>query len=93
MIVHTPIAGALGTLIALATRTDTSASLTAIHVPTLVLVGEQDPITPPDAAEFLQSDMARSRLVRIPEAGHLSNMENPAVFNAALLDFLKSLKA
>ena len=77
-----------GTLIALAGRTDTTASLAAIKVPTLVLCGEHDAVTPPDAARSLHEKIAGSELHLVPEAGHLANLENPDFFDAKLLDFL-----
>ena len=53
----------------------------------IVLVGEDDSITPPAMAETLQKGIGGSKLVRIPQAGHLSNLENAAAFNAALIGF------
>lgn len=82
-----------GTLLALAARTDTTASLHRIAVPTLVLVGEHDALTPPAAARALQERIPGARLQVIPGAGHLSNLENPAEFQAALLEFLEGLGA
>lgn len=80
-----------GTLLSLAARTDTTASLSAIKIPTLILVGEDDAVTPPQAAESLHQKIAGSCLVRIPSAGHLSNLENPTAFQRALVEFLESL--
>lgn len=80
--------GISGTLIALATRTDTTLSLPTIHVPTLILVGDQDGVTPPSAAEAMQARIPGSHLGVIPDAGHMSNLENPALFNQALIQFL-----
>jgi 3-oxoadipate enol-lactonase len=73
----------------LASRTDTTGALAAIKVPTLILVGDQDPITPPAAAETLHKGIAGSELTVIPEAAHMSNLENTARFNEALMAFLK----
>lgn len=55
--------------------------------PTLVIAGSQDPATPPDHAQTIASAIAGARLVSL-EAAHLSNIEQPAAFTAALLDFL-----
>jgi 3-oxoadipate enol-lactonase len=78
-----------GTLIALASRTDTTASLPAITVPTLILVGEHDAITPPAASRAMHGKIVNSELRIIPGAGHMSNLENPDVFNHTLMSFLE----
>jgi len=76
------------TLMALAARTDTTEALTDIKIPVLIIVGEHDKLTPPIAAEALHENIQGSELVVIKNAGHLSNLENPGEFNAALLKFL-----
>jgi len=58
-----------------------------VAVPTLVLVGEQDSVTPLEKAQVLAAEIPNARLVTIPNAGHLANMENEPVFNAALREF------
>ncbi len=83
-----PPAGICGTLLALASRTDTTGGLPRIAVPTLILVGDQDALTPPAAAEAMHGKIPRSELRVIPGAGHMSNLENPQEFNKRLLDFL-----
>ncbi len=55
-----------------------------VTVPTVVMVGEHDTITPPPLAEELAGLIPGARLVVIPRAGHLTNEENPGAFNAAL---------
>lgn len=67
---------------------DFSAGLGAIAVPTLVLVGADDRLTPPEMARDLQQRIPFSDLTVIPEAGHLSNIECPGAFNRAVLAFL-----
>ena len=62
-----------------------------INVPTLILVGEEDQITPPALSEELAKLIAGSRLERIPKAGHLTNAEQPQAFNAAIESFLAQL--
>jgi 3-oxoadipate enol-lactonase len=86
-----PDNGWLGSLQAMKTRPDSSDQLTSISVPTLIIVGEEDGITPPDAARKMHEHIGGSRLVVIPDAGHLSNLESPDAFNGALADFLGSL--
>ncbi len=79
-------------LAALRDRPDANAGLKAIAVPTLVLVGEYDAVTPPLAAANLSAQIRRSTLLHIPGAGHLSNVENPDAFNAAVCGFIAGLK-
>lgn len=80
-----------GTLLALACRTDTTASLARIEVPTLIMVGEHDLITPPAAARAMHARIPDSQYRVVPEAAHLSPLENPEVVNAHLLEFLGRL--
>jgi pimeloyl-ACP methyl ester carboxylesterase len=77
-----------GAIRALMTRPDSTPLLASIHVPTLVVVGEEDVLTPPAASEEMHRAIAGSELVRIPQAGHLSNLEQPELFSAALAAFL-----
>ena len=51
--------------------------------------GEQDTVTPPSCAESLHAKIPGSDLHAVPGAAHMSNLENPAFFNATLLAFLK----
>lgn len=83
--------GVCSALVALASRTDTTASLPAIQVPTLLLFGEEDRLTPPTVGKALRDRILSARLEIIPGAGHLSNLENSEAFNRHLLDFLNSL--
>lgn len=83
--------GICGTLLALASRTETTSSLPQMNLPTLILVGEVDKLTPPSISEMMQRKLPSSELYIIPSAAHLSNLENPAEFNKRLRDFLKKL--
>ena len=69
--------------------TDFRSTLSKITTPTLVIVGDDDIVTPPAASEFLVKHISSSSLVRIPQAGHLTNIEKPAEFHAALRPFLE----
>ena len=75
----------------MAQRPDSTATLQTITVPTLVVVGEQDGLTSPAEAEKLAAGIRGSRLVKIPGAGHLSNLEAPARFDEALLAWAEAL--
>jgi 3-oxoadipate enol-lactonase len=81
-----------GTLLALASRTDTTDSLRKIEVPTMILVGEEDALTPPDASRAMHERIRGSELHIISNAAHMSNLENPEEFNARLIGFLKRLQ-
>jgi pimeloyl-ACP methyl ester carboxylesterase len=72
-------------------RPDATPGLDNIAVPTLVVVGEHDAITPPTQSSAMAARIWGSEVVAIPGAGHLSNLENPEAFNAAVTDFLAKL--
>jgi pimeloyl-ACP methyl ester carboxylesterase len=72
----------------LAARPDSRAMLPGISVPTLVLVGEEDVLTPPGEAKAMASAIPGARLEVVPRAGHLANLENPDAVNTALRSFL-----
>jgi len=73
---------------AMMTRPDSTPLLASIACPTLVVVGEEDVITPVADATALHDAIAGSRLAVLPEAGHLASLETPAAFDAALARFL-----
>ena len=77
-----------GAVRALMTRPDSTPLLSTIHVPTLIVVGDEDTVTPPAASDEMHRAIAGSELVRIAQAGHLSNLEQPDMFTAALAAFL-----
>jgi 3-oxoadipate enol-lactonase len=72
-------------------REDSTATLATIDVPALVVVGEEDALTPPSDAADLEEGIRRARLVRIPAAGHLTPLERPEEFNRAFLSFLQEV--
>ena len=84
-------AGIVGALEAMRDRPDSTPLLAGIDVPTLIVVGDEDVVTPPKEARAMHDAIRGSRLEVIPAAGHLSNLERPAAFNAALSDFVGSL--
>jgi len=77
-----------GALRALMTRPDSTPLLRTIHCPTLIVVGEEDTLTPPALSEEMHGAISGSELVVIPGAGHLSSLEQPEAFNSALARFL-----
>lgn len=76
-------------LVVLATRTDSTADLSKIRVPTLIIVGEEDKVTPPSEAEAMHKAISGSELKTLAKVGHLSNLENPKAFNESLTSFLQ----
>ena len=83
-----PAASVAAALAALRDRPDANAGLKDVAVPALVLVGEFDAVTPALSAANLAGQIRGSALVHIPDAGHLSNAENPDAFNKAVREFL-----
>jgi len=75
----------------MARRPDSTPTLAAITCPTLVVVGAEDTLTPPSEAEKMVAGIKGAKLARIPGAGHLPNVESPAAFDQALLDFATGL--
>jgi 3-oxoadipate enol-lactonase len=67
---------------------DFRSELLAVSVPTLVVVGAEDPATPPEQAEVIAEGIPGSRLVVVPDAAHLLNVEQPEAFNRAVLGHL-----
>jgi 3-oxoadipate enol-lactonase len=83
--------GIAANFLALASRTDTTESLSKIKIPTLILVGEKDIVTTPANAASLHEKIKGSTLTIVPDAAHMSNLENPSVFNEQLLQFLSNI--
>lgn len=74
-------------------RLDLSAALPGIRVPTLVICGAEDKMTPPALSEYLRDNIPGALLALIPGAGHFVMLENPQGFNSTLTDFVNSLAA
>jgi 3-oxoadipate enol-lactonase len=77
----------------MARRPDSTDTLAKISCPTLVVVGEQDGLTPPAESEKMAKAVKGAKLVKVANAGHLANIESPEAFNAALTAFVDSLPA
>ena len=84
------VGGVIAALAALRDRPDSTAALKTFDFPTLVIVGADDAITPPALAEEMVKELKRGMLSKIPDAGHLSNLEQPVAFNAAVENWVKS---
>jgi 3-oxoadipate enol-lactonase len=87
-ILATPTTGYIGCAEAIR-RLNFLDRISAIKIPTLILVGEDDPGTPVSASKAMHGRIAGSTLAVLPSARHLSNVEQPEAFNTALLKFLK----
>lgn len=93
MILKTPEQVLSQTLLALSKRKETCGTLYKIKIPTLILVGESDKITPPDAARLMHEKIEHSKLAVIKHAGHLANLEHAAGFNKQVKLFLQSIQS
>jgi pimeloyl-ACP methyl ester carboxylesterase len=89
---QTSARGIAGTLRGMAVRPDRRGNLGKITVPTMVLVGEDDVITPPAVAKSLAEAIPGARLEVISKAGHMAPYENASVANAVIFRFLESLE-
>lgn len=75
---------------ALAERPDMSAAAARFDLPTLLVVGAEDTITPPECLERAARTIPRSELVVVPRCGHMTPLEDPAAFNVALAAFVRN---
>jgi pimeloyl-ACP methyl ester carboxylesterase len=78
----------VGAINVLMTRPDSTSLLSSIHCPTLIVVGEEDTLTPPSMSRDLQRGIPGSELAVLRKSGHLSSLEQPEAFNAELARFL-----
>ena len=92
MILENSPDGAVAALGAMRERPDSTPLLGEIDVPTLVVGGEEDGISTPEVMGAMAAKIPGARHVTIPGAGHLSSLEAPEQFNAALRDFLRSIR-
>lgn len=84
--------GIRGAIVRLRDRPDSTLLLREISAPVLVMVGEEDEVTPPAESDQMTAQLEDAHVVRIPESGHLSCLENPMAFNAALDVFLTQIR-
>jgi pimeloyl-ACP methyl ester carboxylesterase len=91
IMLKTSLTAMLGDLEGMKNRTDSRPYLNQIKAPTLILHGAEDQLIPAQEARDMHAALPNARLQFIPRAGHLLNMEQPALFNAALRGFLAGL--
>ncbi len=82
-----------GALLTMAARTDTTEYLENIKIPALVIVGEDDKLTPASPSRLMNAKIRNSTMSIIPEAGHFPNLENSEKYNNEIIKFLKSLES
>ena len=89
---RTSPAGIAAAQLGMAARPDMTAFLPRIQVPTLVVVGAEDAISPPAEMQTIAEKIPNAQFVVIPDAGHMTTMENPHAVNQTLLTFLDALE-
>jgi len=85
-----PVPSIQAALAALGDRPDMTEAMRGVRVPTLLVVGAEDAITPPECLQRAEEIMPCGRLLVVPRAGHMTPLEAPEVFNAAVLEFLRA---
>jgi 3-oxoadipate enol-lactonase len=91
MLASAPVEGIVGALESLKSRIDSTPTLATINVPVLIVVGEDDALTPVAESRAMHAAIPGSLFEIIGGAGHVSNMERPAAFNHVLSEFLATL--
>jgi YbgC/YbaW family acyl-CoA thioester hydrolase len=93
MMAATEVAGILGALGAMRDRPDSTSLLKELGgIPTLVVVGEEDQVTPPDAAKTIADSIPGARLAVVSGAGHLTPLERASETTALVVEFLRGLR-
>lgn len=91
MVLRQPITGVVGGLRAMRDRPDSTSGLSGIRVPTLVICGAEDTVTPPAPAKAMAQRIPGARYVEVEGAGHLAPLEQPDQVTAAVREFLAGL--
>jgi 3-oxoadipate enol-lactonase len=91
IMLETSVNGVVGALQGMRDRMDSTPLLSKIKCPVLIIHGADDQLIPLREAELMSQQLTNSRFVVIPQAGHLPNMEQPALFNQAIRDYIGSL--
>jgi 3-oxoadipate enol-lactonase len=89
MMLETSEDGIVGALAAMRDRPDSTPDLPGLEIPTLILHGADDQLIPVAEAEAMAAVMPSAKLVIVPDAGHLPNLEQPDFFNDAVREFLE----
>lgn len=79
--------GVIGALLAMVSRTDTSGFLSQINIPVSVVCGRYDALTPVESMKKMSEQIPDSEFHIVENAGHLSNLENPAEVNKIIFEF------
>lgn len=93
LILAQPVATIQAALAALGGRPDMTDAMRRARPPMLLVVGQEDAITPPACLEAAEEVIPDAKLLEVPHAGHLTPLEQPAIFNEAVLEFLRGLPA
>ena len=88
MITANEISGIVGDLMAMEERPDSTPLLRDLKIPTLVIVGEEDVASPPEEVQGMAEHIPGAKFTIIPEAGHVSNLDQPKLFNQSIREFL-----
>lgn len=91
MIEGNQVSGIAGDLMAMAERSDSIALLKRMTCPVQIIVGELDLPTPPSDAKFMADKIPNTNLAIIPGAAHLSNLEQPDLFNETVRSFIANV--
>jgi 3-oxoadipate enol-lactonase len=83
------VPGIVGALAGMKTRSDSTAMLNEIEVPTLIIHGEDDQLIPVQEAQIMHTAITSSEMAILSDAGHLVNLEQPPWFNQVVFDFIK----
>jgi pimeloyl-ACP methyl ester carboxylesterase len=89
VMLSTSLGSLVSTLKALADRKETCSKLYSVKIPTLIICGDSDVVTPPEKSIQMNQNIRSSVLRIVPKAGHLSNVEQYEIFNNFICDFLE----
>lgn len=84
--------GTMLALAAMASRPDSRPALQTVRVPTLVLVGAEDPVTPPEMSKAMAALVPGAKYLVIPDAAHLAPMQQPDAVNEALVAWIRGIR-
>jgi YbgC/YbaW family acyl-CoA thioester hydrolase len=92
MMARAPLAGVVGAVAAMRDREDATPLLAGIGVPTLVIVGQEDEMTPPPVARAMTAAIPSAAMTVIPGAGHLTPLEEPTAVTRVCAEFLEAMR-